>query len=279
MKAYWLPSIIIFGIACCIAAVAYWFGYESESPYWQGIAVESGGVVLEIALLVILFGLFERRRRKQEHINNLKRRISDFKSLDDDYARAIIASSLRELADLKITEIDFSGSKLTGFSFHNEGIKSLKGSVFASGLWPGIPRNSFGYMRQIDFSWVNCTNVAFSQGNLCFATYTNCNFWNTDLRNADFTYATLEWDAEEVFADESDWSIIEETSDGEPFRSPIYVPAFEEADLDQANFNNCTFYYADFRGAKNILNASFIEAKGLDTCFFDAEIRGKLTVR
>ncbi|MEK6759722.1 MAG: RNA-binding domain-containing protein [Deltaproteobacteria bacterium] len=207
---------------------------------------------------------------------SLMGKFDDVKNLDNASAYNIIVSSLRKLADRGITNFDFRGSRFTNFSFFEQGIRSLSGSIFADGLWFNEKRNNFGYMRHIDFSSVDCREVLFSKGNLSLATYENCNFWSTDLRQAIFTGATLKWDAESVSANESQWSIIEEMDDGEPYSTPIYTPAFDGADLDKTSFEKCTFINADFRGAKNILNASFIEAKGLDTCFFDEGIREKL---
>lgn len=279
MKDWWVPGAVIFGIAFLVAVTPLWYGYERLNPYWQGIAVESGGIVLEILLLTMLLGFYEHRRRQQDHINNLNRRISDFKGLDNEYAHAVIASSLRELADRGITHIDFRGSRLTKFRFYGEGIESLKDSVFADGLWLDRLRNNFGYMRHIDFSRMDCRCVTFSKGTLSLATYENCDFWSSDLRKASFKGATLKWDAESVIADRAQWSIREETDEGEPYSTPVYMSAFWEADLGQTNFDKCSFAYADFRGARNILSASFLEAEGLDTCFFDEGIRAKLKVR
>lgn len=271
-----MPGIIIFVIALFIAAT-FGYKYTNLNPYWQGIAVESGGIAYEILLLTILFGYYEHRRNQQNDIENLERRIDDFKGLDNEYAHAIIASSLRELADKGKTEFDFRGAKLTKFHFYDEGIQSLKNSIFADGLWIDKPRNNFTNMKHIDFSQTNCSCVIFSKGILSLATYENCDFLDTDLRKASFTGATLMWDAESVIADEAKWSeIVDETEEGAPLYSQIYLPAFSGANLDQSNFDKCSFHNADFRRAKNILNASFIEAKGLDTCFFDEGIREKL---
>lgn len=210
---------------------------------------------------------------------SLKGKFDDVKNLDNASAYNIIVSSLSKLAERGITNFDFRGSRFTNFRFIAHGIRSLSGSIFADGLWLYEDRNNFGYMKHIDFSEVDCRNVIFSNGNLSLATYENCNFENADLRKASFTGATLEWDDESVIADKSQWSNIEWTDDGEPYSTQIYMPAFDGADLDETSFDECTFENADFRGAKNILNASFIEVKGLDTCFFDEGIRGKLKVR
>lgn len=289
MKAGLWPTLIVFAIVLSIA-VAFEYEYEHLNPYWQGIAVESGGAVLEISLLILLLGYYENKREKQEkqrekqregqsRIADLRRRIDDFKGLDNEYAHAVIASSLRELADSEITNIDFCGCRLTKFSFHDEDVKSLRGSNFAVGFWPDKARNNFGYMKRIDFYLVDCRDVKFSVGNLSFATYENCNFMGADLRKASFEGASLKWDAESVIADKSLWEDADETDEGEQFFTQRYYPAFDSADLNQTNFDKCSFEYADFRGAINILNASFIEAKGLDTCFFDEGIKEKLKVR
>lgn len=279
MRAWWLQGTIIFVIALLIAA-PFGYVYDSLNPYWQGIAIESGGVVLEVLLLTILLGYYQSRLRKQSVEDNLRRRIEDFKGLDNEYGHAFLSSSLRELAKRGCTNFDLRGSRLTGFSFNREDIKSLRKSLFADGLWFDNQRNNFGYMRQIDFSSTDCSCVTFSKGNLSLASYENCIFWEADLQKADFTGATLKWDIESVVADESQWSkVIDETDTGEPIYAQEYLPAFDRADLDHTKFDKCSFEYADFRGAKNIHNASFIGARGLDTCFFDEGVKENLKVR
>ena len=283
IKSYWyLPGLIVFLISVFVAVVLWCVA--GKNPYWQGVSVEAAGVVLEIILLVMLLGGYESWRKQQGEIDRLKQRIDDFKTLDTDYSHAVVASSMRQLANKEITAIDFRGCRLTNFSFDKNGIDSLKGSVFADGFWVSEKnwnkeqRFSFGAMKQVSFYKVDCSEVIFSSGNLSFASYQNCIFSNANLKEALFKGASLCWDLNRVCPDESGWYEVNETEEGQPYGCQIYLPAFDSANLDQTIFDECSFENADFRGAENILEASFKGAKGLDTCFFDDGNREKLKV-
>ncbi|MBF0290655.1 MAG: pentapeptide repeat-containing protein [Nitrospinae bacterium] len=272
---FFIAPFIIFVVALFCATILH--HVISDDEYWKGIAIEFGGVTWETLLLAFLLGSYEIWRKKQDRISGLRRRIDDFKCLDNEYAHVMVASSIRELAESGITDIDFRGCKLSNFSFLGENIRSLRNSVFADGFWIFEIRRNYGYIKHVDFREVDCSNVKFSSGNLSFATYENCEFQSSDLQNASFVGASLRWTVESVIPKESEWhKVMDETEDGEPVWGQVYSPAFYRANLKNTNFNECSLEYADFRGALNILDASFVGAKGLDTCFYDEGIRERL---
>jgi uncharacterized protein YjbI with pentapeptide repeats len=78
-------------------------------------------------------------------------------------------------------------------------------------------------------------------------------------------------------ADPADWyidSIVDD--DGEETGVRTHHPAFSTANLKGCSFRYAKFDYADFREADNILEADFTGALGLETCFFDDDVRERV---
>ncbi|MCC4296635.1 pentapeptide repeat-containing protein [Aurantimonas coralicida] len=272
MKQWLFAALLVTLVAVLIAGILF-YHYDDLTSYWQGLAVESAGVVLEAILLVVIFGLYERVRTGREEVRRLRERVSDFKRVDDPHARAIIASSVRQLVEQGHTDIDFRGAQLSDFSFCREDIATLKGAVFSSGLNYSKPSKAFTSLTNVDFQYVDCRTVKFGAGNLALAKYVGCRFWGTDLSGAEFDGATLRWAAEAVLADEVDWKQLDDEVDGVPVYADVYLPAFEGADLRKTSFRGSRLDHADFRGAKNVTEADFTGAHGIETCFFDDGVR------
>ncbi|MER9414049.1 pentapeptide repeat-containing protein [Mesorhizobium sp. M0589] len=270
----WLAAVGVLLLVVLALAISLYAEYDNLSPYFQGVAVESAGVLIEVVLLLAAFGLYEKIRGRNEDIRRLRDRISDFKRVDDAHAHSIIASSVRQLAEHGLTDIDFRGMHLHGFSFSRQDISSLRGSMFSTGLDFSKPSRAFTELTDVDFTDLDCRDVKFGTGNLSLATYKNCQFWNANLQSASFDGVRLWWDEASVKADESDWrEKVDETEDGEPIFADVYSPAFHRSDLKGTSFRETSFDRADFRGADNVLSADFTKARGLETCFFDEEIR------
>ena len=269
MKWWLIGAICITTLAGLIAlSLAVW--YDHLSPYFQGVAVESAGVFLDALLLVSIFGAYEQFRGQREELARLRGRIEDMKRIDDPQARGILGSSIRALARKKRTDINLRGAQLTDFSFPENDVVSLVGTVISDGIYLKRPSKNFARFKNVDFTEVDCSGVIFGKGDLSLGLYENCTFHATNLRGAKFEGATLRWERDEVPADESDWFTTEgEMEDGSPIRIQHYMPAFESADLAGCSFEKARLRYADFRGAKNINLASFVSAIGLETCFFD----------
>lgn len=273
MKAWWIATAGVTLLAGALA-LALFLNYDVLTPYVQGVAVESAGVFLEVLILLVAFGGYEQYSRRRGEIARLRERIEDVKHIDDPHARGIIASAIRGLAKFGLTDIDLRGVKLTAFSFDRSDVKSLAGAVFADGMYFDRPSRNFTQLKKVNFTWLDCTGTAFGKGNLSLATYEDCEFWSTNLRNATFEGATLKWDAAKVIADESDWyEQVDTADDGSPITAQIYNPAFDGADLSGCSFKECRLANADFRMAKNVDKAHFTGATGLDTCLFDEGMR------
>ncbi|TIV38012.1 MAG: pentapeptide repeat-containing protein [Mesorhizobium sp.] len=270
----WLLAVGIVLLVVFLLAAGLYSQYDHLSSYWQGVAVESAGVLMEVVILLAAFGFYEKRRGRSEDIRRLRDRISDFKRVNDAHAHSIIASSVRQLAEYGLTDIDFRGARLHGFSFSRQDITSLKGSMFSTGLDFSKPSRAFTELKDVDFTDVDCRDVKFGTGNLSLANYENCQFWNTNLQDASFNGVRLLWDEASVKGREADWKEqVDETEDGQPLFADVYSPAFHGADLKGTSFRETSFERADFRGADNILSADFTKARGLETCFFDEDIR------
>lgn len=270
----WLVVAVGITLVAVGLALGLFLTHDHLPPYWQGVAVESAGVLLEIVLLLLLFGGYEQYRRHRADIARLRERIEDVKHIDDPHAHGIIASSIRGLAKFGLTDIDLRGAKLTGYSFDRADVKSLAGAVFADGLYFDRPSRNFTHLKDVNFTWVDCTGTIFGKGNLSLAQYEDCEFWGTNLTGASFDSASLRWTPEKVRANESDWSEQHDIADdGSPIVAQTYSPAFDSADLSECTFRGCRLSYADFRGAKNVSKADFTDATGLETCFFDEGMR------
>lgn len=271
-------DMVFVAIASLILAIALYYFYPQLPEYWQGFSVESAGTVLDIFLVVILIGLYEKTRRKKEKIESLKRRIDDFKKIKNDYGNAIIGSSIRQLAELGVTNIHFTGIELEKFSFSAEhDIRSLKGSAFSHGIPIHRYRHWGSNLSEVDFTDIDCSEVVFGNGNLSLTKIEDCCFWNTNLKNARFIGVRLFCSENRVCKDRSDWpEEIDSTEEGEPIYS-YYMPMFGGADLEGVDFSEADLRNIDFRDAKNILKAKFTKTRGLETCFFDDGIREALT--
>ena len=210
----------------------------------------------------------------------MRRRIDDFKKLNDAYGRTIIGASLRELALLGITNVDFTGIELSDFVFMGDhGIQSLKGSAFSHGMPIGRWLHWGSKLTNVSFSRVDCRNVVFGDGDLSLCFLKNCDFHEADLREARFVGVHIECSEDKFRKNEADWSeTVDETEDGEPISAQTYQPMFSDADLDAADFSQSWLKNVDFRGARNILNATFCKAMGLETCLFDDGVKENLGV-
>jgi uncharacterized protein YjbI with pentapeptide repeats len=64
----------------------------------------------------------------------------------------------------------------------------------------------------------------------------------------------------------------------EPVRDVGFVvrPTELGSDSKGCSFRYAELDHADFRDAENILEADFTGAKGLETCFFDADVLAKI---
>jgi len=281
IHGHWLLGVgAVLLLAFLIAVITYYVSNVSREEYWKGFSIEAGSKVYDIILIVFLLGSYEVWRQKKEKIAELRRRINDFKKLDNEYAHVIIGASLRELKDFRVTDIDFKGITLSNFRFNNDhDIESIKGSEFSGGFYVKNPSKNFTELTSVDFGDVDCSNVIFGKGILSFGAYKNCRFWNTKLNSASFCGARLEWDKSSVIIDPDGWNeVIDETKEGEPIYCQTYRPAFDGADLSQAIFDGARISYADFRGAKNIQSASFKNVSGIDTCIFDDGVLEQLKV-
>ena len=193
LKDNWL-IIVIAVIALFLAILSP--NCLPDGDYWQGIAVEIAGVAYDVILITLVLGVYDRMRSKKDKINELRRRINDFKKLDNDYSKTIIGSSLRELYDCGVTDIDFNGMNLTNVGFLNHfGVNSICNSVFATKpLKMEFSRDCITLLENVSFHDVDCTGVIFSKSDASLGNYKNCDFRNCNLNGALFNNAFLEWD-------------------------------------------------------------------------------------
>ncbi len=61
------PILVIIGLITVFAVVLSVY-YSDLPDYWQGLAVESAGMAVEVILVVFALGIFEYRRKKSEEI-------------------------------------------------------------------------------------------------------------------------------------------------------------------------------------------------------------------
>lgn len=201
-----LKENIYLPIIAFIAFLVAFFGkyFLSTHEYWRGIAVELGGVFWEVFLITVILGFYEAKRRRKDKIQELNRRINDFKRLDDGYSKAWIGSSLRELKKLGVTApYDFRGMQLSNFSFDGDfEVSDISGSTFSDGLYLSAARKNSTRLKNVIFNGVDCKNVVFNKGGLSLATYENCFFCGSNLAKASFCGARLEWSRNRVIENE-----------------------------------------------------------------------------
>jgi len=251
--------------------------YENWPAIWQGIYIEAWGSVVDIVLVGVVLTLFSHRLTRKREIARHQEQIDDFKKWDDVEGRLRIAGSIRRLARLGITKIDFRGITLRDFSFNQNDIDNLRGSVFNDGLWfTNFSRNNT-LLDKVDFSFVDCREVVFSSHIIGGMKGIDLRFFNTDLGGATFAGATLVWNS--VVPNEFDWWEQDFDAEGDPIYHQKYSPAFEGANLSSCSFKDATLHSADFRQAENVLEADFSGAKGLETCFFDEGVKEKMLAK
>lgn len=261
------------------AAIAGHLFYPLANPFWQNIFSGLSTSLWDVFLVVIVLGIFEKRREKHSRIRELKGRIDCFKRQNDEYAKSIIGASLRELEVLGAgPSYDFRGLLLSNVSFsHDFEIEDISGSVFSDGLYFKNMRNNGATLKDVSFIGMNCSSVVFGKGNLCSAHFIDCCFLGSNLSAAVFSGAIFKWDLANIELDTANWFDYEgDNPDGSPLQIQKYYPPFWQANLTRAIFDGCSFLNADFRGAENIAQASFKGVMGLETCLFDPEVKEEL---
>jgi hypothetical protein len=257
-------------VVAFIIALGFYISYDHLNEYFKGVATNTGAGFLDVLLVVVGFGCYEQRRRRNDGIARLRERIEDVKRFDDPRAHSILGAVIRGLARFGLTDIDLRGAHLTGFSFSDNGIRSIAGAVISDGLYTDDEMKNFAKLCSVDFTDVNCNGVCFGNGNLSLATLIDCNFRGATLIAATFDGSSMRWSIEKVVIDEAGWEeFIDEAEDGSSIYARTYAPAFEMADLTDCSFKGVQFQNADFRGARNVGKANFDAAKGLETCHFD----------
>jgi uncharacterized protein YjbI with pentapeptide repeats len=258
--------------------LSLWHAYSDLGQIGQGIYVEAWGTVFDILVVGIILTIFTINRDRREKINRYLDEIDDFKKWDNEEARLRIAGNIRRLAKLGKTDIDLSGIVLRNFSFGDQDIGSLRGSIFSHGLTFATSKNNT-CLENVDFLGVDCSGVVFSRNTGEFAGLglvgKNLGFINANLNGACFNGAKLAWT--DYKANEDDWHVDHGWDDhGAPIIQRVYYPAFSEADLKGCSFRYAELDHADFREARNLLEVDFTGAKGLETCFFDDKMRERI---
>lgn len=63
----WLAAVGVLLLVVLALAATLYVEYDNLSPYFQGVAVESAGVLMEVVLLLAAFGLYEDPRPLRRH--------------------------------------------------------------------------------------------------------------------------------------------------------------------------------------------------------------------
>lgn len=247
---------------------------ELRPEYWAGAYVEATGFLFDLLFFGVALAIIIHWRDRKHTIQRYQEEIQDFKRWNTEEGRLRIAGAIRRLERLGKTDIDFRGMKLSDFSFKENDINSIRGSVFYEGEWGTLSSREEVDLKNVDFSFVNCSEVVFSRFNpfegFNFPTpvrITNCSFRESSLRNALFNAAFMEWTEPPP---DTIGEVVEHPGEPPHFMQIVYPP-FNGADLTGASFRNAQFRNADFRKAEGILEADFSGAQGLETCAFDDE--------
>lgn len=264
-----LVALLVLGIL-----VALYAAFPALHPgYWSGVHVELTGFLFDLLFFGVAVEIIREWRAKKQTVARYQEEIQDFKRWSTDEGRLRIAGAVRRLVKMGKTKIDFTGMTLTDFSFRVNDIRSISGSVFYEGEWGTLSSRESVHLENVDFSFVNCSDVVFSafdpfHGLGIFeppVKIKDCSFQKSNLSHAIFNGASLEW------TDEPPDRIEEETENPDGSMSPVQnvFPAFDRAELTGTSFVNARFKRADFRKAENVLEADFSGATGLEDCVFD----------
>jgi len=250
--------------------------YSSLDNISQGIYIGAWGTVLDIFFVGIILAIFTNFRERKLRIARYIEEIDDLKKWDSEEARLRIAGNIRRLAKLGKTDIDFSGLVLRNISFVFHDIENLSNATFCLGLRLDKMSKNSTVLENVDFGNVNCSGAIFSKntGNIAGLGLVgkNLSFTNAKLTRACFDGALLSWT--NFKSNRDDWYENQgEDINGNPVRVQVHNPAFAYADLNGCSFRYVKFDRADFRDAENILKANFTGAEGLETCFFDDNVR------
>ncbi|WP_139833744.1 pentapeptide repeat-containing protein [Thalassospira alkalitolerans] len=263
-------GVFVFGVV--LSVILYFSDDRLKDGYFSGIFVEFAGMLFDIAVFGLLIAFLTQRRSVRIEIERLQEIIDDFKKWQSEEAKFRIAGAIRRINKLGQTKIDFRGIILSDFVFAFHGIKNLNGSVFAAGHRFDDEKSSGTVLTNVSFRDVCAKECDFSVNAaapfLDGLRGVNLDFFNAQVGGSKFENANLEWDS--VRVDLEDWGeFVSEDDEDQGIYIQTYFPAFDRADLDKVSFVGSRLKCADFRGAKNIMNADFTGVCGLDTCFFD----------
>jgi uncharacterized protein YjbI with pentapeptide repeats len=267
-----LPAAIALCVLC--AAITYaWRAYDPHNELWAHM----GGVTMEVFFVLIVFQLFEFWRDRRASNDRQREIIDDYKGWDGLEAAHRIAGAARRLNRNGISNINFSGLRLSCFSFPKNGISDLRNALFYDGSWGDKFKQGSVKLTLVNFDHVNCERTIFSLQNPFedidldmpqLAEFCDCSFIRSNLRESIFNGASLSWTEappETLFYEDVD----EET--GETFLAQENYGPFDSSDLTWASFRGATFKNADFRGSDGITTADFYRAKGLEDAKFDSD--------
>lgn len=235
---------------------------------------EMGGMVLDVFFILIVFAIFEHRRRRRSEIQRQHEIIDDYKRWDAEEARARIVGAIRRLNRMEVFAINFTGATLSDLSFARAGVRSIAKSVFYDGQWGEPHQVTRVSLCRVDFDNIDCKEVQFSPFDpfealaptlTRYAQLEDCSFISADLRGALFNGAQMIWTAAPP---DSLYEPIDEADGQGGFMQVRYGP-FHDADLEGASFRGATLRNADFRGADNVGSVDFFRATGLDEALFD----------
>ena len=219
-------------------------------------------------------------------------------------------------ANTAISQIIFDGCKMDNINFSNvyfagtrsaaifRNISSLRNANFTSATFVDV----YYYSNLVDFSNIDLTGANFSNAVLALSsTYakasvkfdnsvlaktnftganlasckTSVNFSNVDLKEADFTNATMIFD-DKTYVSQSSVNMSNSDLNGAKFDNVVLggentAVVFTKSNLQNVSFKNVTFSnlnnfsYADLRGAD--LTGATVAGKTLNTIWTDGEIK------
>lgn len=206
--------------------------------FWDGLAVEIGGGIIDVALVTVIIWTWEKRSERRARLIEAQRRINKLKRLDKGDTFPDLAEAVESIrADAPRQSVDLGGARLTGLNWADMGVGHLGPANFAA------LRGSPTILRNVAFDGTDCTDAVFSvrreAAGQAFDAF-DLSFHGTKLVNARFDGARLIW------------STIDEDRDGGPFKG---------ADLKGASFAGARLERVDLRGALNLSADAFAGAE------------------
>ncbi len=184
--------------------------YDKEGI--ENILIEAHGMLFDIIVLGIIFGIVNRKTRRIQDIKRYKEELDDYRGWDDKEARFRIVGIIKRLAKVNVKKIDLikcylEGAEFTYLKLHKSDLSeaNLSNTYF---WYADFTKSRFiltnfhkthineslfceANLHCVDFTEAVLLNTNFMKANLVDVNFTNANLNNADFAEANCTKANF----------------------------------------------------------------------------------------